>query len=135
MPAMEKVLGIGGVFLRVRDRESLTKWYKEHLGLDIQAEWFGAILPARSEHDRGGAYSVWGTFPEDTDYFGSRDNAVMVNFRVRDLHAMLAQLRAGGCDVDEKVEESDYGKFGWVTDPDGRRVELWEPPDAAPPDG
>ena len=73
-------------------------------------------------------------FPQDSDYFGSRTNSFMVNFRVADLDAMLAQLRAGGCDVVDKIERSAYGQFGWVTDPDGNRVELWQPPDELPPD-
>ena len=73
-----------------------------------------------------------GTFETDSEYFGSKDNAFMVNFRVGDLHAMIAQLREKGCDVLDKVEESEFGKFGWVTDPEGRRIELWEPPDKPP---
>lgn len=129
---MEKVLGIGGVFIRAKDRQALARWYGDHLGLDIDEQWWGAILPLRSEHDRGGAHTVWSSFGNDTTYFGRPENAYMVNFRVRDLHAMLAQLRAADCAVDEKVEESDFGKFGWVTDPEGNRVELWEPPDSAP---
>jgi len=131
---MEQVLGIGGVFIRARDREALARWYRDHLGLEINEAWWGAAMPLRRDEDRDGAYVVWSAFPADTDYFGDRDRAFMVNFRVRDLHAMLAQLRAAGCRVDEKVEESDFGKFGWVTDPEGNRVELWEPPDRVPPE-
>jgi predicted enzyme related to lactoylglutathione lyase len=130
---MERVLGIGGVFVRSRDRESLSRWYRDHLGLAIDEAWWGAALPLRSAQDRKGAYAIWSAFPPDTAYFGSRENGFMMNFRVRDLHAMLDQLRAAGCAVDEKVEESEFGRFGWVTDPEGRRVELWEPPDDAPP--
>jgi predicted enzyme related to lactoylglutathione lyase len=130
---MEKVLGLGGIFVRARDREALARWYGEHLGLVIDETWWGAVLPLRSEHDRAGAYAVWSSFPPDTDSFGARDNGFMVNFRVRDLHAMLAQLRAAGCVVDDHAEESDFGRFGWVTDPEGNRVELWEPPDTPPP--
>jgi predicted enzyme related to lactoylglutathione lyase len=130
---VEKVLGFGGVFHRTKDRAALARWYRDHLGLEVDESWWGAILPVRHPADRGGAHAVWGTFDEDTDYFGSRDNAYMVNFRVRDLDAMLAQLREKGADVLDRVEESEFGKFGWVTDPEGRRVELWEPPDSAPP--
>ena len=131
---MERVLGLGGVLVRARDHEALARWYGDHLGLDIHASWNGAMFPLKTEHDGAGAYSVWSAFKHDTDYFGSRDNACMVGFRVRDLHAMLAQLRAAGCDVEEKVQESEYGKFGWCTDPEGNRVELWEPPENPPPD-
>jgi predicted enzyme related to lactoylglutathione lyase len=70
---------------------------------------------------------VWSAFDENTEYFGRREQAWMVNFRVRDLEAMLAQLRAAGADVDEHVEEYDYGRFGWAADPEGNRFELWEP--------
>lgn len=130
---MERALGVGGVFVRARDREALASWYRDKLGLPIDASWWGAALPLRSAEDRAGAYTVWSAFPPDTAYFGSPAQAVMVNFRVRDLAAMLAQLRAAGCDVAARVEESDFGKFGWVTDPEGNRVELWQPPDGPPP--
>ena len=129
---MEKVLGIGGVFLRASDNESLAAWYRDHLGLEIQSGWNGAMFPLRDEDDRDGAYIVWSAFPQATDYLGAKEKACMVNFRVRDLHAMLAQLRDAGVDVDDKVDESDYGKFGWCTDPEGNRVELWEPTDTLP---
>ena len=129
---MEKVLGFGGVFHRSGDRQALCRWYRDHLGLDVDESWWGAILPTSHPDDKGGAHAVFGTFEADTDYFGSRDNTFMVNFRVRDLHAMLAQLREQGCEVLDHVEESEFGKFGWVIDPEGRRIELWEPPEVAP---
>ena len=124
---MEKVLGIGGVFVRSKDPAALAAWYRDNLGLDI-TPWNGAVFPLRHDDDRGGARVVWSAFKGDTEYFGAPENSFMLNFRVRDLHAMRAQLLAKGCNVDEKVDESDFGKFGWVTDPDGRRIELWEPP-------
>lgn len=129
---MERVLGFGGVLHRSKDREALCRWYRDHLGLAIDEAWWGAVLPTSHPDDRPGAQAVFGTFTEDSDYFGSRENAYMVNFRVRDLHAMLAQLRDHGCDVLDRTDESEFGKFGWVTDPEGRRVELWEPPETAP---
>lgn len=131
---MESVLGIGGVFLRARDGAALARWYRDHLGLAVQESWNGAAMPLTTPHDGPGAYVVWAAFPEDTGYFGRRENRCMVNFRVRDLAAMLAQLRAAGCDVDPSTQDGPYGKFGWVTDPEGHRVELWEPPAAPPPD-
>ncbi len=131
---MEKVLGIGGVFLRARDREALARWYRDHLGVPVDEAWWGGMFPLSTPHDTAGAGVVWSAFPHDTGYFGAASNAHMINFRVRDLDAMLAQLRAAGCAVDERVERSEYGAFGWVTDPEGGRVELWQPP-AAPPHG
>ena len=131
---MERVLGIGGVFVRARDQAALARWYRDHLGLEIQEAWWGAVLPLATPHDTPGSYAVWSAFPPETDYFGRRENQCMVNFRVRDLFAMLAQLRAAGCDVDAEVQDGAYGKFGWVTDPEGHRVELWQPPATPPPD-
>lgn len=130
---MEKVLGIGGVFLRAKDREALARWYRDHLGVPIDEAWWGGAFPLSTPDDVGGAYVVFSAFPQTTTYFGDAANQVMVNFRVRDLEAMLAQLREKGCDVDERVEKSEYGAFGWVTDPEGHRVELWQPPETPPP--
>ena len=127
---MERVQGIGGVFVRARDREALARWYRDHLGLAIDEAWWGTALPWAAQHDAANAATIWSAFAPDTDYSGRREQQVMINFRVRDLDAMLTQLHGAGCDVDEKVERSEFGAFGWVTDPEGNRVELWEPPAA-----
>ena len=129
---MERVLGIGGVFLRFSDRDTTARWYRDHLGLDLHEAWWGAKLPLRHADDRAGAHVVFAAFAADSDYLGPRDQQVMVNFRVRDLDALRAQLIAAGCDVDARVERSEYGAFGWVTDPEGHRIELWQPPDTDP---
>jgi len=120
---MERVLGIGGVFFRARDPKELAAWYREHLGLPILADQSYATF-ASSEI---GESTVWSAFPADTDYFGASTAQLMVNYRVRNLDAMLAQIRAAGALVDERIEEYDYGRFGWATDPEGNRFELWEP--------
>ena len=119
---MERVTGIGGVFIRSAEPDALRAWYAEHLGIDVNAEWGGAVLTSA-----GGETLTWAVFPGETDYFGERSQQAMVNYRVRDLDAMLAQLRAAGVPVDDKVEEMEFGRFGWATDPDGNRFELWEP--------
>ncbi|MAW76835.1 MAG: glyoxalase [Planctomycetes bacterium] len=124
---MEKVIGIGGVFIRARDPVVLASWYKKHLGLAIEAEWNGATLPGLERVEKGTG-GIWSAFPQDTEYFGSDQNQFMINFRVPDRDAMLAQLRAADCNVDERTEDSEYGRFGWVTDPEGNRVELWQAP-------
>ena len=129
---MEEVVGIGGVFVRAKNQESLAKWYGEHLGLHIDEMFWGAIFPLSTPDAPEGSYGIWGSFVYDTEYFGARENSFMVNFRVNDLDAMLDQLRAGGCDVDDNAERNDFGQFGWVTDPEGNRVELWQPPDKLP---
>jgi predicted enzyme related to lactoylglutathione lyase len=116
----ERVEGIGGVFFRARDPDALRTWYASHLGIDM--EDFGTVFTAGE-----GDQTVWAPFPADTDYFGAREQPVMVNFRVRDLDAMLAQLRAAGVDVDDHVHEMEFGRFGWAVDGEGNRFELWEP--------
>ena len=116
---MEHVEGIGGTFLRAADPAALGAWYRECLGLD--ADEHGLWQPAPGP-------SVFATFAPDTDYFGSPTQQTMLNFRVRDLDAMLAQLRAMGADVVDDVQELEgVGRFGWVTDPEGNRIELWRP--------
>ncbi|MDE0957076.1 MAG: VOC family protein [Planctomycetota bacterium] len=125
---MEKVVGIGGVFVRAKDRKALAGWYKDHLGLDIDDAWFGAILPGISEGQPDVGGGLWSAFEEETDYFGARENQFMVNFRVANRDAILNQLKNAGCNVDEKIGDNEFGHFCWVTDPEGNRVELWQPP-------
>jgi predicted enzyme related to lactoylglutathione lyase len=119
----EKVLGLGGVFLKARDPAGLAAWYGEALG--VATEGYGGTFVTQFPLAAGtNGHAVWSVFPESTTYFPGK---TMVNFRVRDLDAMLAQLRSFGAAVDERVEDSDYGRFGWVTDPEGNRIELWQP--------
>jgi len=116
---MERVLGIGGLFLRSEDPEALAHWYRTHLGLDADAHGLW--------HPEAAGPTVFATFPADTDHFGSRTQQTMLNFRVRDLDAMLAQLRSQGAAVAEETQDMEgVGRFGWVTDPEGNRVELWQ---------
>ena len=121
----EKVSGIGGIFFRVRDPERMAAWYQKHLG--IRTEDGHADFLWR-EHERPGEVgrTVWSLFPADTDYFGPSRPAFMINYRVARLDRLLEQLRRSGVTV-EKVEEYDYGRFAWITDPEGNRIELWEP--------
>jgi len=116
---MERVLGIGGYFLRATDPVALAAWYRERLGLDLDEH--GLWQPEAGP-------TVFATFESRSDYFGSQTQQTMLNFRVRDLDAMLAQLRAGGADAAAEVQDLEgVGRFGWVTDPDGNRIELWQP--------
>jgi catechol 2,3-dioxygenase-like lactoylglutathione lyase family enzyme len=124
---MEQVTGIGGVFLRGRDEASLRAWYAANLGIDLDPDYGGGRLgPA------GDATVIWAVFPRDTGYFGRASQSFMINYRVSDLDAMLAQLRAAGAEVDEAVEETPEGRFGWAADPEGNRFELWQPPASLP---
>jgi predicted enzyme related to lactoylglutathione lyase len=118
----ERVQGIGGIFFRSEQPEALARWYAEHLGIERDLEFTGKSFVARD-----GDETVWALFPSDTAYFGPGGRQQMVNYRVRSLDAMLAQLRAKGVAVDERVEEIENGRFGWATDPEGNRFELWEP--------
>lgn len=124
---MKRVTGIGGIFFKARDPKALCAWYREHLGLNVE-EWGGAAFRWADGNPTGAGTTIWSPFKDDTTYFAPSEAPFMVNFRVDDLHALLAALRAEGCDVQDKVEESDYGKFGWVLDPEGNKLELWEPP-------
>jgi predicted enzyme related to lactoylglutathione lyase len=117
----ERVAGIGGVFFRARDPEALKRWYGDNLGIEL--EDYGTTFTAAA-----GDQTVWAPFAADTEYFGDSGQQSMVNYRVRDLDAMLAQLRKAGAEVDERVAEHEYGRFGWATDPEGNRFELWQPP-------
>lgn len=125
---MERVTGIGGIFFKSPDPKALAAWYEKHLGIPVET-WGGAIfrLSDMMEPEREN-YVVWTPFKSDTKYFDPSPSPFMVNFRVRSLDAMLSQLREAGVPVDTRVEESEFGRFGWCTDPDGNRLELWEPP-------
>jgi predicted enzyme related to lactoylglutathione lyase len=120
---VEKVTGIGGVFFKARDPNALAAWYQEHLGVPVMAGSSFAILSSTGADE----HTVWATFDEKSDYFGAVENRSMVNYRVSDLDAMLAQLRAAGAEVLPDVMEDDNGKFGWAVDPEGNRFELWQP--------
>lgn len=124
---MERVRGIGGIFFKARDPKALARWYAEHLGVPVE-DWGGARFVWRDHDARGDASTVWSPFAADTGYFAPSTAPFMINFRVDDLDAMLAQLRAAGAQVDPKVEDSEYGRFGWAFDPDGNKIELWQPP-------
>src|SRR3954466_4532743 len=121
---MERVLGIGGYFMRAADPAALSAWYRDCLGLDADANgvWNQAVGP-----------TVFATFESDTDYFGSRAQQCMLNFRVADLDAMLTQLRAKGADVAHETRDMEgVGRFGWVTDPEAIGSSSGSRPDRFP---
>ena len=127
---MEQVIGIGGIFFKVRDPAKMAAWYREHLGIPIEdghAEFPLSTPDQPSEIGR----TVWSLFPPDTDYFGPSAAPFMINYRVANLERMLEQLRNAGIPI-EKVEDYDYGRFAWITDPEGHRIELWEPKTKSP---
>jgi predicted enzyme related to lactoylglutathione lyase len=120
---MEQVVGIGGVFFKCARSQGAHRLVSRTLGRAHRTRAdLGAFTSAAA-----GEQAVWSAFPADTSYFGSGPAPFMVNYRVRNLDAMLAQLRAAGAQVDDRVEDYDFGRFGWATDPEGNRFELWEP--------
>ena len=124
---MAKVTGIGGVFLKCRgDSAALAAWYQTHLGLPLET-WGGAILrwPDDKAEDQG--LTVWSLADKDSQWFSPSDSAFMINYRVDDLDALLAQLRAADVQIVKGPESHENGKFAWIMDPDGNKVELWEP--------
>ena len=126
---MKRVTGIGGIFIKAKDPDLLREWYRRHLGIDI-ADWGGTAFSWAHEGNPGGTgTTVWSIFADSSDYFAPSTAPFMINYRVEDLDALLAQLRAEGCSVDDKVQDYEYGKFGWVTDPEGNKIELWQPPE------
>jgi len=125
---MKRVTGIGGIFFKAQDPVALRAWYKTHLGIDVQ-DWGGVAFSwGDAEGNPTVGTTVWNISDAASDYFAPSTAPFMVNYRVADLHGLLAELRKEGCEVLDKVEESEFGKFGWVIDPEGAKVELWEPP-------
>ena len=126
---MRRVTGIGGIFFKAKDAAALRAWYKKHLGIDVQ-DWGGAAFRWMDEAGQPTTgTTVWSIGPADGDYFAPSKSSFMINYRVSDLQAVLHALRAEGCNVIDKTDDSEYGKFGWVTDPEGNKIELWQPPD------
>jgi len=129
---MQRVQGIGGVFFAGKNQEATTAWYRDVLGVPMES-WGGHAFRWRDQHASEDASTTFSVFAPDTTYFAPGTAPFMINFRVADLDAMLAQIRAAGGWVDDKLEESEYGRFGWTRDPDGNKVELWEPPAGGDP--
>jgi catechol 2,3-dioxygenase-like lactoylglutathione lyase family enzyme len=124
---MARATGLGGVFLRARDPKALTNWYAEHLGLPA-TEWGGVVFVwDECAAPEGHGATVWSLFPADTAYFGESGQQVMLNFRVDDLDALLEQLLAQGVWIDPKRVDEANGRFAWIRDGEGNRVELWQP--------
>ena len=125
---MKRVTGLGGVFFKAKDPKAQYAWYEKHLGIQGQPgvgamfNWRDADDPAKT------GMTIWSIFPETTKHFNPSTAPFMMNFRVDDLTALMQQLKDEGVVDDAKVEDSEYGKFAWVTDPEGNRIELWEPP-------
>lgn len=128
---MAKVTGVGGVFFKSKDPAGLRQWYRERMGVDVQP-WGGAQFFFNRRDRAGVGYTVWNPFEANTKYFEPSDKPFMFNLRVDDLEAMLAQLREAGARVLDRREDGENGKFGYVMDPEGNLLELWEQSDDDP---
>jgi predicted enzyme related to lactoylglutathione lyase len=125
---MKRVTGIGGIFFSANDPVALRAWYQRHLGIDVQP-WGGTAFTWTDAAGRPtGGTTVWSIGDAKDQSFAPGRPAFMINYRVDDLSALLQLLRDEGCEVLEKTDDSEYGKFGWVLDPEGNKVELWQPP-------
>ena len=124
----KRVTGLGGFFFKTKDPDAIKNWYKEHLGIPV--DQYGWTFWWKDENGNK-CSTQWSPFKEDTNYFSPSDKPVMMNFRVADLEGLLEVLRDEGVTVVGDMETYDYGKFGWILDPEGNKIELWEPVDSA----
>jgi len=125
MTQIKRVTGIGGIFFKAKDPQALAAWYRRHLGVPVDE---GGMWLFRWGADHGAGATVWSIFPADTDYLGTEPARFMINYRVEDIDALLEALRAEGVWIDEKRDDSEFGRFAWIADPEGNRIELWQPP-------
>lgn len=126
---MKRVTGIGGIFFKAHDQKKMSEWYEQHLGLKPDPGGEGVALSWRDvDNPERIGMTVWSIFKGDTRYFDPSQAPFMINYRVDDLDALLETLRAEGVQIDPKREDHQYGRFAWIMDPEGNRIELWEPP-------
>ena len=125
---MKRVTGIGGVFFKADDPKKLYEWYEKHLGI-AQTPGAGVMFQWReADNPEPEGMTIWSLFKKDTNYFDPSKSSFMINYRVDNLDALLEALKADGVEIDPKREDADYGRFAWIMDPEGNRIELWEPP-------
>jgi len=125
---MKKVTGIGGIFFKTENPEKTKEWYQKHLGLNT-TQWGATFFWHPTNDTSHLARTEWSPFKKDTDYFNPSDKPFMINYRVENLTALLEQLKQEGIQIVGEMQEFDYGKFAWIMDPDGNKLELWEPVD------
>jgi predicted enzyme related to lactoylglutathione lyase len=126
---MKRVTGIGGIFFKANDPVALRTWYQKHLGIDV-LDWGGAAFRWIDADGKAMAgTTIWSVSDATGDPFAPSTSSFMVNYRVADLFGLLQALRSEGCNVIDKTDDSEYGKFGWVIDPEGNKIELWQPPE------
>lgn len=125
---MKRVTGIGGIFFKAENPKETREWYKKHLGIN-SGEYGGTFEWRHAEHPEQKGFTAWSPFGSATDYFDPAEKEFMVNYRVDDLENLIKTLREEGVKIIGEIQEFDYGKFGWIMDPNGQKIELWEPND------
>lgn len=125
---MAKVKGIGGIFFKSEDPKALNKWYEENLGIPMEDHGAASFKWREIEDPEKTGTTVWSLFPRDTKYFDPSKQSFMVNYIVEDLIGLLKELKSNGIEQVGEIEEYGYGKFAWISDPEGNKIELWEPP-------
>jgi predicted enzyme related to lactoylglutathione lyase len=133
--SLKRVTGLGGIFFKANDPKKLKAWYQTCLGLastdahgsNDEGEQAVVFRWRDNDNPNNEAYTVWAPFPHDTQYFEPSKVPFMINYRVENLEKLLEELRKEGVHVEDRIEEYPYGKFGWIMDPEGNRIELWEP--------
>lgn len=124
-----RVTGIGGVFLKADDPESTRNWYQKHLGIK-SGKWGGTFQWKKAEKPAENGYTAWSVFKSDTTYTDPSKKDAMINYRVENLEELLTVLKNEGVEIVGEMESYEYGKFGWIMDPNGYKIELWEPNDS-----
>lgn len=125
-----RITGVGGVFFKAKDPKALAAWYRDVLGLPLEA-WGGAAL--RYDAAKHPPALIWNAFPASTTYFSPSTGAFMINYAVDDMDALLARLQTKGVAILKRADDDPNGRFAWILDPEGNKIELWEPKRAAPP--
>src|SRR5579862_8863872 len=126
---MKRVTGIGGIFFKAQDQEKLYQWYEKHLGIQREPGGWGAAFRWREAgNPEESGVTTWAIFPEGSKHFDPSKSKCMINYRVDDMEGLLQALKQEGVEIDPKRENGEYGSFAWIMDPEGNRIELWEPP-------
>ncbi|MBZ5568066.1 MAG: VOC family protein [Acidobacteriia bacterium] len=124
---MKRVTGIGGIFIKAKDPQAMYAWYETHLGIQRDTTSHTVDFACKDNDTGEEAHTYWSLFKENTNYFDPSKSAVMINYRVADMDAVVSALQSGGIEILGR-EDHDYGRFAWVMDPEGNKIELWEPP-------
>ncbi len=125
---MGKVIGLGGSFIKAKDPKAQAAWYEKHLGISFNGNTYTDWQFFNMDGSKKAGYNVFSFFKESSDYFAPGNKQVMVNFIVKDLFALLELLKKEGVEIVGEPMDEEYGKFGWILDPEGNKIELWEPP-------